>query len=142
MGLTIRRLYLAGAFTLAGKRRARPHHVAACLAAAGAALLLPALARAGAPGAPAGPTSSASVEIRVSVAPGYGLSGIRGSSSTAARGLCIATNSQPTLLPVMLVMEPEAGNSAVDRRQLAWCNPGDSKVEAGAGRRVLIVSPE
>jgi hypothetical protein len=142
MGLTIGHFTLSGAFTLAGKCRARPGHGAACLAAAAAALLAAAPARAAARDASIGPTSSASVEIRVSVAPGFGLKRFDGPFSTAGGGICIATNGQPTLLPVMLIMDPGAVDPAAERHPLAWCHPGGHELEAGAGRGALIVYPE
>jgi hypothetical protein len=142
MGLTISRLSLAGAFTLAGKRRAKRHHVAACLAAAAASLMLPSPGRAAARAASVGPTSSASVEIRVSVAPQYRLKSVPASSSTAVRGLCIASNGPPTLLPVMLISEADAGNAVADRHQFAWCDAGSEGIEAGTAERALIIYPE
>jgi hypothetical protein len=142
MGLTIGRLSLARAFTLAGKRRAKPHYVAACLAAATASLMLPSAGRAAARAASVGPTSSASVEIRVSVAPQYRLNSVAASSSTAVRGLCIASNGPPMLLPVMLVLEPEAGKAVADRHQLAWCDAGSKAIEVVTAERALIIYPE
>lgn len=129
-------------------------------ASAAAALLLLALADPAAARAPhSGPTSSGTVNISVSVAPKYELKAggpaihALPPGASASGTFCIATNGQPTVLPVLLVSASAgpagAGRTAAETSvPLAWCDPDGGTPPAGrlgmGGEppALLIIRPE
>jgi len=142
---------LSGAFTPIGKRQKAPRVLDAGPSIAAASLLFLALAEPAAANPRIGPTSSASVEISVSVAPSFKLA----SSASARQELktatyCIATNGEQMALPVLLVqansgeaLDPSAGTA----NPLPWCNangrPHDQAYAEDRMRRgLLLIRPE
>lgn len=142
-----RQPWFSGRFAFSGNGRAGLRVPAQLAGVAFVALLLtgPAPAR-----AEIGPTSSASVDIHVSVAPKFGLRvNTRQAKDTAASGrYCIETNGKPVALPILLI-QSGAGQSADTGQLLPWCGSessvagGNSEPSAG-GRapRLFIIRPE
>ena len=105
-----------------------------------------------------GPTSSAKIGISLSVAPRFTLAAaaptLRAARSGEAGRLCIASNGQPMLLPVMLVRLPMDGlpvsqvaGERVERLQRCDAARLDlleapQASEFGEAPALLIVSPE
>ena len=127
---------ISGGFTFPAKRRV----IGFCL------LLLagPSLAR-----PEAGPTSQASIDISVSVAPEYRL---EASEPTAlgwdwATSFCLATNGSPSILPVKIV-RPHSGSDRESAEELGWCRSGGRLSGAGIepdkarGLGLLMIRPE
>ena len=105
-----------------------------------------------------GPTSSAKIGISLSVAPRFTLAAaaptLRAARSGEAGRLCIVSNGQPMLLPVMLVSLPmdglPVGQAERERAdQLHRCDAArldpleaPQASEFGEAPALLIVSPE
>jgi len=143
-------------FTLCGKAGARRHRIAGEAAAVLLLMLtpVPAMAR-----SQMGPTSSATVGISLSIAPKYGLrvsslqTPVPKLSTAGSGGLCMATNGQPTLLPILLVRS-RAGKSVAEHagkesaEPLGWCASGskiDAPIASGEWKGMsgpLIIRPE
>jgi hypothetical protein len=140
---------LSGAFTSRGKRGASTWFKGAWPGAA-AFLLFLTLATPAAADPQLGPTSSASVGISVSVAPGFRLaptiSMLEETNISAA--YCIATNGAPTALPILLVQpnDGDAGDRPANR--LPWCEAGkdppqgQARAEVSSPAKLLIIRPE
>lgn len=97
-------------------------------------------------GAELGPTSSASVQIRVSVAPRYALKTAEGSTPGS---YCIASNGPAPAFPVELVRQGHDGTqTGRSRFPIASCqmqlNAGEwtSGAPTEAGTKLLLVHPE
>ena len=147
---------LSGLFTLRGKPRTVARGEPSRLKAIGAAFLLasaePAAAR-----PQIGPTSSTSIRISLSVAPQYRLAtddpslrtlGLAGEGGRS----CLATNGQPTVLPVLLVRMNAAQTGSAPTNEpaerITWCE-SDNEARPTAGRAVdrgqsgpLMIRPE
>lgn len=141
------RALLSGKFTLAGKCRSKPRPGWARVGRA-MLLLLASVDAASAARLEAGPTSSATIGISLSVAPKYGpkasAPGIHG--SVLSRRICLATNGRKTFLPVLLVQvgtgENYSGRGRERIGELGWCGSGYNLIEAGKAAGPLIVRPE
>jgi len=144
---------ISGAFTQNGNRGNPPRaqHVWPGVAAA-SLLLLFAVAQPAAAHPPIGPTSSASVEISVSVAPSFKLaSNASASQEPKAAPYCIATNGEQMALPILLV--PASNSEARDSsggnaNPLGWCGRDDglqvSQARTGDGMPagLVLIRPE
>jgi len=138
----------AGEGTLRGRRRSH------ALAIAATTVILQFLAAPSQALAPAGPTSSETVTISVSVAPTVGLqisSGRPIGAETAAERFCVATNTRPADMPVQLVWaasgEPSELRSETPTIGIPWCATGRQADLSGhdrpsEGAALLIVRPE
>jgi hypothetical protein len=116
---------LFGAYTARGRRGSSPCAPGAWQAAA-ASLLLVAMAVPAAANPRIGPTSSASVEISVSVAPSFKLASrepLLGDSKKPAN-YCIATNGEPMALPVLLIQMDDGSGRDQAANPLSWCEAG------------------
>lgn len=142
---------LAGRFTFFSKGRAALHRITALFGAGGLLLLAltgPAVAR-----SEAGPTSSASIEISVSVASRYRIepigTGTLRPGNPAAGPFCMATNGQAPPLPIRLVRAVDGPNAGErELGLLPGCDGGDrtsqaeAKGIAGMAAGLFLVRPE
>lgn len=148
--ITSGQLCLSGIFTFSAKCGAALRN-ATCLGRASIVFLAPALAGPAAASSEIAPTSSASANISVSVAPTYGLrndgSPVQAHAGAGQAPLCMATNGQPMLLPILLI-QSDTGPSMETIRRIPWCGPGRADAElvakpgAGGPSTLIIVRPE
>lgn len=125
-------------FTPTGKRESGTWQARSIAAAAGWLLTAPLAAQ-----PQIGSTSSASVEISVSVASSFRLKPSEEPARNGA-GYCIDTNGEQLFLPVLLV-DPSGGQqSAGVASALPWCNAGQEPPHVGAPTQtgLRIVRPE
>jgi hypothetical protein len=118
-----------------------------------AALLLLMLWASPAAASPAGPSSSATVRIVLSVAPRLDLKRLGRSDGPNSADYCISGNIGRTSLPIRLLW-PEPGSAAVDAAKLAvagqgtemsWCGGEEARDGPPAGRDrtgLALISPE
>lgn len=138
-------------FTISGKPRT-PHLTGARRGRTSSLILLLVMATPVHARPQIGPTSSASVEISLSVAPNYALRTeepairIPESGASGSGIFCIATNGQPMPLPIMLV-RPLAGQAEADGTatewtiELPWCGAGGAAVPAPADQGNDAMAP-
>ena len=143
---------IAGAFTQNGKRGNPPcaQHVWPGFAAA--SLLLFAVAQPAAANPPIGQTSSASVEISVSVAPSFRLaSNASADQEPKAASYCIASNGEQMALPILLVPANDnevRDSSGANANPLGWCGRdngplvGQARTEDRTPAGLVLIRPE
>ena len=142
---------IAGAFTQNGKCGKLPVQDV-WPAAAATSLLLFAIAQPAAANPPIGPTSSASVEISLSVAPSFRLaSNASAGQERKAAPYCIATNGEQMALPIMLVPANDSearDSSGGNANPLGWCGRDDgaqvsqARTEDRTRAGLVLIRPE
>src|SRR5688572_27152010 len=155
-----RKSRLSSKFTLRGRSNGPLRQFPGRLPAGSMLLMVCALSAPAIASPDIGPTSSANVGISLSVAPNFRLGAAapamraNGAGEAGPGRLCIASNSKPTLLPVMLLRLPMDGLSvsqaARERTdQLHRCDGAGAglpevpqRSDIGEAPTLLIVSPE